>query len=693
MKVFVCLVASLALCHGASLPAALTEDVVFDLFQSFLVDAQSFAAGAVRSKRAAWDKDINLPNMGITGGIKYIDPSEPIKGAKAEIVIANVQAIVKNLKEPMKLKLNIDADGGASTTDGLFNIKVDYEADDSRTGSLTIDRSKTGKIWTTEAKLVTDGTAKYVKPFSLKLQSDRETMLLADFNSARGIQFNVDMKKNVDNKVDADIDIMGQKYKVNGEWIKGKKLDIAVNDAANGNTVLTLKVNRNDKKSDIALDTSLVPNLGSVGLNIDIDKVAHKATAKVLIGGNPVMILNVGSKLSKDKSKYGFNAVLTDNIMGTGKSSIKLKYLKRSPKMTIIFTVKPGMVGVKDFNLNIVRTATANSRDWQVDITRGGEKLIGYNLNIQANAGSSTYNIDVKSHFDLSENSKLYPVFCTYGCWTKRDMVASASVEKTKIYKMVLTAELRKDGQPVLNLDIDTKNNPYKMILKAPRILPKILPSGRSSIEFNADHQPGKKLAITSNTNSLPSLIFERLSNQDVKVILNGKELVTGGLTRSDKQISSTTTLPDGRSLTTTLKWATTDLKENTVDLILEGTERNLNANLKWNFKDPSKLSLNLDAAGNNKRFGDYSLNRVMTASVGTGTLKFNGKGSSSFQNAPWPSPIQTDIELDLDYNKQEYYARINKVAAGVAWGITLQRDGEVVVNPSVMALIQTAMQ
>jgi len=231
------------------------------------------------------------------------------------------------------------------------------------------------------------------------------------------------------------------------------------------------------------------------------------------------------------------------------------------------------------------------------------------------------------------------------------------------------------------------------MILKAPRILPKILPSGRSSIEFNADHQPGKKLAITSNTNSLPSLIFERLSNQDVKVILNGKELVTGGLTRSDKQISSTTTLPDGRSLTTTLKWATTDLKENTVDLILDGTERNLNANLKWNFKDPSKLSLNLDAAGNNKRFGDYSLNRVMTASVGTGTLKFNGKGSSSFQNAPWPSPIQTDIELDLDYNKHEYYARINKVAAGVAWGITLQRDGEVVVNPSVMALIQTAMQ
>merc|ERR1712042_160359 len=99
------------------------------------------------------------------------------------------------------------------------------------------------------------------------------------------------------------------------------------------------------------------------------------------------------------------------------------------------------------------------------------------------------------------------------------------------------------------------------------------------------------------------------------------------------------------------------------------------------------------DAAGNNKRFGDYSLNRVMTASVGAGTLKFNGKGSSSFQNAPWPSPIQTDIELDLDYNKNEYYAKINKVAAGVAWGITLQRDGEVVVNPSVMALIQTAMQ
>merc|ERR1712243_176788 len=119
----------------------------------------------------------------------------------------------------------------------------------------------------------------------------------------------------------------------------------------------------------------------------------------------------------------------------------------------------------------------------------------------------------------------------------------------------------------------------------------------------------------------------------------------------------------------------TKDLKHNTIDLILDGTERNLKAK------------------GNNKRFGDYKVDRRMTCSVGDKTLKFSSKGNSSFQNAPWPNPTQTDIELDMNYNTKKYFVKINKIAGGVAWGITLTPDGEVKVNPSVLGPIQMATQ
>jgi len=170
------------------------------------------------------------------------------------------------------------------------------------------------------------------------------------------------------------------------------------------------------------------------------------------------------------------------------------------------------------------------------------------------------------------------------------------------------------------------------------------------------------------------------------------------------------TTLPDGRALTTTLKWKTKNLKKNTVDLILEGTETNLKANFDWgtsntwgytDMYDEIYMTLNIDAKGNNKRLGDYKVERhikcnvakTMTNRLENRNLRFSSKGESSIQNAPWPNPIKTDIELDLNPDSNEYTVRIIKNAGGVDWGITLTPGGEVQVHPSVSGLVNLAFQ
>merc|ERR1711942_561736 len=78
-----------------------------------------------------------------------------------------------------------------------------------------------------------------------------------------------------------------------------------------------------------------------------------------------------------------------------------------------------------------------------------------------------------------------------------------------------------------------------------------------------------------SNTNMLSSFNVDKMSNGMRKIELNGKELVQADFNVGDNTVSQTTTLPDGRSLTTTVSWQSDDLKKNRVNVKLDGTERN----------------------------------------------------------------------------------------------------------------------
>merc|ERR1712107_321054 len=172
------------------------------------------------------------------------------------------------------------------------------------------------------------------------------------------------------------------------------------------------------------------------------------------------------------------------------------------------------------------------SRHIVAQCTRGGENYWHYKNDIIPTVSASSYEVKVDSEFDLSEKSALYPIFCKYECFKTRSMSAKLFVERATPYKFSMDVELKKDAQSVLTMEINSRNNPYIFKVNAPRILPKILPTGRQSIEFEADHKPGQYLKIKSNTNILKSFKIERMDGDMRRVELNGKELVKAGFTR-----------------------------------------------------------------------------------------------------------------------------------------------------------------
>jgi len=710
MKVFAVLVAGLAIAQGAVLPSQLSEDAVFDMFQSFLADPSlAEAFGSQRVKRSTWDKEFNFKRLGVSGGIKYKDASNHMMGGKAEVTVENIQKLVPNYPQPKKMQISIDADNFEKTDDDLFKMNVKYVVDNGQSNNMIVSRKKVGNAWATHIEhrgriMNKEGE------FIVNLKSDRENFLTLELTSEALGNFKFDGKVKNNKQVNADIVLNGRLYKMSGTWNRGKDLKLTMKDLRNKDVMRIFFDHVENDKTDmfeIDVGTELVPGVKAAGFKIKAvrDYVNHKESFDMSLNMNDKTMadLKLKAKFGNHGKMFVLEGKLAEslNTQTPRESKVAFKWSGGKNMKTKLEIVPCKQFGIKDLVVSVTRDADDKSRDWNVIISRSNEEMIKYNLNVAPRFGSEDYEMDVKSHFKLSSNSKLYPVFCTYGCWNERNLEATARVNKATPYKMVLHAVLKKDGENVLNFDFTTKSSPYQLIIKAPRLLPKILPSGKSSIEFKVDHNPGKKLSITSNTNSLSSLVLERLPNNDIKVILNGEEKITAGLKQKDNMLVQSTTLPDGRALTTTLKWKTKNLKQNTVDLILEGTERNLKANFDWGLSETwgyTDMFLNIDAKGNNKRLGDYKVERHIKCKVGkTMTanrfLRFSSKGESSIQNAPWPNPIKTDIELDLNPDSNEYIVRIIKNAGGVDWGITLTPGGEVRVHPSVSGLVNLAFQ
>merc|ERR1711962_1348941 len=162
-----------ASCHGAALPETenLDMETVMDLGQEFIANPDPYMeAFGVRAKRHVEDidrsgfKQFPMPFIGAEVDIKYADPSNRAKG-------------------------------GSSSTDGLFEMDLDYHFEHKdgsgvEEGSMEVKREKKGVMWKTEIETEAhpfSGTLiipRRINHMSFELESDRATKLKGKYQNA-----------------------------------------------------------------------------------------------------------------------------------------------------------------------------------------------------------------------------------------------------------------------------------------------------------------------------------------------------------------------------------------------------------------------------------------------------------------------------------------------------------------------------
>merc|ERR1712121_51275 len=484
--------------YGATIPME-DSDAVFDMVQSFLAAPDQFADafGMTRVKRSILTRDFHIKKYGTHISYKFNDANNKLKGGVLDVTIDNLKKLVPQARSS-KVVLQITFNGGDSHKDGLFDASVQYELHHDggvEKGKLNVERKLVDGKWATDVSNVkTAATKKDIFPgFTMSMKSDYKTTATGVISCSQGKSINV------------VITGMGKTYTIDGKLDKdGKKVDINIDAAVK-------KITANGKlvKTDKDYTVVVVANYGNKDYTIELtgQKDYKKAGLSVKMGDVVIASVELAGdmKVKKEGEKIvevqNMKYLVSVNIMGFDK--IEFKYgMQNGDKQVHKFVMQ--MKNVDKIEATYTRKLKENyGRDIALTVKQGGKKLVQYSNQFTPSFTATHYILDVQSQFDLSKDSKTYDFFCNYGCFTKRTMKSNIKILKAKPYKIDMQTTLTKDNENVLEFVVNTVNNPYKFILKAPRLLPKILPTGRKSIEFTADYQPGKHLKIDSSTNVL----------------------------------------------------------------------------------------------------------------------------------------------------------------------------------------------
>lgn len=674
MKVLlVCLVLGIVVSQGAVLPLS-SEDALVEMLNSLFASPDQFtsALGFQRSKRSTCDKELNLTKIGATVCIKYIDPANQRKGGRAEVTIANLKKLIPQAKSE-KVHLVANFDGGDAPLDGLFTLTVDYELNHANveTGTAKLVRTKEGDLWKTVLSTASTNNAavKLIPIFEITMKSDRQTMLQGTYTCEHGNDYKLNVNRVPGESVKAVLEGNGRTYILNGKLDKAEKT-VQIDLDANG-LDYEVDLDFNDKDDEYELEATV--NLGASGsykVELELSKDYSGAGIKVDFNGRAIVNAKLKGKLDKDNHVVKYEVRYTAVGLGEGKIRFGLVG-EPNQELKIQYLPKTGL----DLKIELTRDVHDDgSRHWKGLVTRGADTYIQYTNDLIPTFGPNSYELSVESQLDVNEKSKIYPLFCTYGCFKQRTLSAKLFVDKATPYKFSADLDVTKDEESVFTLDLNTRNNPYVFKLVAPRLLPKITDDGRDTFEIEADHNPGQYLKVTSNSPRLRSFKVEKIAGDMRRVELNGKELIRGAFAKGGNEISQVTELPDGRKLTTTISWTTEDLKKNKVNVKLDGTERKFDGYLEWDVTDHGNMHFNAVGSGENKWIGAYTVERHIVVNCDHGKhMVVDWKGNTKAEKLAWFKNVDTEISADMDWEHRAFAAKIQKNVDGRNYKVTLQ--------------------
>merc|ERR1719430_1580702 len=410
-------------------------------------------------------------------GLKYKDVANPLKGGKLHIKIVK-------MAHSNKVEVDIDFDGRADTKDGIFKLLVNYlmvHSAGTEKGSLTLERSNVGGMWTTLLKTAASPLGgKPIIPAAIsnlevKLESDRKTKFNANY---------VNPTKNRDMHVHL-VRVPGQSAHI--EIVNGARkhdLIFKVGDLDFKTLDGVFKIEVEGTSLGEPIKGFVKGAKGEKGHNVQVQ----------LERGNK-KLLQLDSKIRADLANKKLEAKIKYALLGKISGSVIVKFdtntlsvKNTAAKETIELTIKviPGEA------LNI-------------EGKKNGESMWTYKTSRTTTTAGGVFEMTLDTDMTLNSNSMVHEFLTKhypYGAFHTRHNKLHVVVDKNNWNKLApkfkVDAHLQKDGAKVVDLTLDTTTSPYKFQVVAPNFFSRWGIS-QPSIDVTVDHQIGSSLVIDAN--------------------------------------------------------------------------------------------------------------------------------------------------------------------------------------------------
>jgi len=449
-------------------------------------------ASIVKSEAILGKLGIFLDLLGIHLGIKYKDPADRTKGAEIRMAIDDMKRLFPSAVAAIDVYANLD--NGGSKRDGLFNLSIKFKLtheynDGDMTGSLVASRKQVGELWVTEIKTQTNPVSfapilpAAFSNLDFKVETDRQTRLsLSYVNPFKG------------KGRDLLLDLFGRALQIFATRVPGKEAKIVV--VKNG--VVACELNFIVKNLDLRnLDGNFEVQVQGTAGGAAIEG-AIKGEAKA--NGNRIMIefekenrkvvqidfkiKNVSPSYFETKTKYSLHGGARKGILrlkfDNNQLHIENELLDPNEKLELRVKVIPGQTfelegkknGEQMWSFKTIMTTINTAEKFEMNVTTD------VTLNNKSNRRNGAFNVrknTLKVFIDRKNRNLLLP-------------------------KFLVDLKLYKEGDEVHILTMDTRNNPYNLLLVArvtPNVFNRNIPLDK--IEATLAHDIGKSLAFKSN--------------------------------------------------------------------------------------------------------------------------------------------------------------------------------------------------
>ena len=434
--------------------------------------------------------DRSFDMFGVHVGLKYKDPADRLKGGELRVAIDDMKAIFPRAHSK-RIDINLKFDGGASKTDGLFNLNLNYllehgDGDGDETGSLTLFRKKEGDNWVSQLKTVTTGshTGRPILPSQI-------TNAQIDVVSDRKTKFNlkyVNPSKGRDMEIDID-------------RIPGKQAKVKITNGASTLVDLTfgatdLDLRRPDGNFKVSVDGMVGGD--KISGSVEGKKSSQGYRVKIDLSKGNRKALQVDSKVKADPAEKSYSTKTIYSAMGgVIQGTVMLKYADKV--LTFSHTDK----NTKDKVELMVKLIPGKTLE--VEGKKNGEVMWSYKSLRTTVDTPNKFEMTLNTDMTLNSKSILWTMmdkYYPYGAFNVRRNEVRVFVDKKErnllLPKFLIDVKLYKEGVQVVTLDIDTTVKPYKFLFIAPNIF-KRWNVKYDKIEGTMDHDIGKSINIKTN--------------------------------------------------------------------------------------------------------------------------------------------------------------------------------------------------